>query len=448
METLHNVVLSYMSLTQNVNQVGYGQIREALKLSWYTLFKNTKESILRRWEEVNNGVVIIPRSAENILGVYVVDECNELKPLYQDNFKNILEKPNTKKCTCNSCEEEDCLCPSVLPKLVETTVVIDGDSYTNKTITYVNKKTGSVTEVTETWVASYDKTGAFKNAQKVVKENKVCNVEMSKCGCVSNTDKNISNLEKCGCVDKSCAQYLRDKYPSVYNEFGYYKIDWEKKRIHIFDNTGRKIKISHVIVVFQSNGEDMLIPDYVRPALIALLDYTVKTYSPVFDKGTRMDAKKNYLRKKNELIRELNPIPYEVIANSDATFRRGGGGSKMFGSCGVFELDKKSYSNASSAPTVVQQIVNNTIRETVIMDTYKVLKGKVDGLEGSPIAGENTYQNDFLKGAINVEILFVNKNAETKIDNDFTHNSVDGIITRVNSWQTNDTFILPITKQS
>lgn len=69
---------------------------------------------------------------------------------------------------------------------------------------------------------------------------------------------------------------------------------------------------------------------------------------------------------------------------------------------------------------------------------------KVDGVAGSPVAGQNTFQHADLIGKEVPDIL-VNKAPETEIDGDYTVNSPLGLITRVNQWFANDTAIINFT---
>lgn len=80
------------------------------------------------------------------------------------------------------------------------------------------------------------------------------------------------------------------------------------------------------------------------------------------------------------------------------------------------------------------------IPATVVMGARKKVI-KVDGVSGSPVATQFTYQHSDLIGAT-VEDIIVNKGTETVIDGDFTFDTTTGIITRTNAWFANDTAII------
>ena len=437
--SVHEIILSRMILSGNSKQVGYAQAAEAARLSWYTLFKKTKESIVRRWADVSKGVLEYPSTAENILGVYTVNHCGDVSPLYEDNFKNLIPPPT--KCTCTNCDHMDCMCPTVGDNISSIDIEIEGEVYTNKINSRVLKN-GEVVEEKYEWVAAYDNNGTFLEAKLVESQTTKCKVDVKACGCVIDSEENSEKLTKCGCVNDYCAPYLRHRYPSVYNKFGYYKKDDVNRKIHLFDCHGKKSKLKQAIVVYQSNGADMLVPEYAEQALIALLDWTAKQYSPMYNYNDRIEAKRYYARMKNQMIRYLNPINFEVVVHGDnaITFSQAHGNRNWWGMNG----ENNSHSG-NNFPTIVQQAPVTQITNTTIIQQgskYASLTAKVDGNTGSPVAGQNTWQNNSLIGATELEIIFVNKNPETEIDGDFSLNSTTGTITRNNVWFTGDTLVI------
>lgn len=80
------------------------------------------------------------------------------------------------------------------------------------------------------------------------------------------------------------------------------------------------------------------------------------------------------------------------------------------------------------------------IPASVVMGARKLVI-KVDGIAGSPVNGQFTYQNNTLIGAT-VEDIIVNKTMETAIDGDFTFDTSTGTIARTNQWIIDDTAII------
>lgn len=404
-----------MTLSENVQRLGYPQLREAAGLSWYKLFKKTKESIVRRWVDVSNGRIDFPPSIENLLGVYIVDRCGDTVPLFEDNKKSIDDRPAA-RCTCNTCDEQDCMCPLVQDATVLVDVVIDGDSYSNKTTSRILKN-GQLVEEIEAWVPAYDAGGDLIDVQVVRSQRTICQLDTLSCGCVASTDANCDALYTCGCVIDCYVPYLRHRYPEIYSEYGYYKTDDTKKKIYLFDRNGKKSRLKQVKLVYESNGADMLVPDYARSALIALLDLTRKMYSPSFTYQDEVAAKRRYAREKNEMIKDLNPIPFEWFVQVGDAVRKhshpvhaGDHGGTWAGAqyapptqpiCAL-----PGGAGGAGGGTGGDNITNITNTTLIGPDYLKVV---VDGGQpDSPQSGINTYTN--------LDLIGVGKNSKDKVE--------------------------------
>lgn len=436
MQTTHEVILDWFILSGNNNQVGYPLAYKALESSWYEIFKKTKESVVRKWIPIEKSALDYPKSLESLLGLYIVDSCGDLAPLYEDNAKNIVPIP-PKKCSCNSCDISECMCPTIQAVPLITDVVIQGTTYQNKSITRVLKN-GDVVEETETWVPSYNAAGAFVSAIKIPKQTTKCQVEVKPCGCPVNNESNSNLLFKCGCINDCDVPYMRDRYPALYNEFGYYKKDDGNKKIHVFNSEGKKSLLTQVLVVFESNGADMLVPQYAVRCLYALLNHTVKQYSPLFTDNDRVGALRNYNREKKNMIRHLNPIPNEWLVQVDDA-RRKNGNTPYYGrphSDFVTQPTVSTQQICATPPATIQYITNisNTIAAA------KVLKVVFDGGEiGDPSSGGSTFQNPVLIGlggtlhriTIKVDAFDMQNYGQAA---SFTYNYLTGLITMLNGY--------------
>lgn len=436
--TQHELILDYMTLSENEGQIGYPMLKKSAELSWYELHKTTKESVIKKWYDVVDGVVKYPRCLEKLLGLYVVDSCGDLQHLDEDNSKSIIPKPKA-KCKCNVCDEGECLCPTIQDSIVQADVVIEGVPHTNKTITRVLKN-GDIVEESYTWVASFDDGGNFVEAIEIPSHITKCKLDVLSCGCTENCEANIIKLSRCGCIFECFAPYMRLKYPAVFNMFGYYKNDEENRQIFIFDSDGRKSMITQVEVVFQSNGEGILIKDYARKAFIALLDYTRKMYSPNFTE-TQIDyARRNWNRVEYQLIRDLNPIPYELFMGAnDATKKV----NKRY--LGVHSDFINKEPAPACCPAQPAQNITNII-QSVGPTGLGVLKLVVDAGAGHPVSGVNTFQRIDLVGWGNLsgdKVTFTIEKTEMKNwgnNPDFTFDKALGEMTFTGDyvWQAGD----------
>ena len=87
---------------------------------------------------------------------------------------------------------------------------------------------------------------------------------------------------------------------------------------------------------------------------------------------------------------------------------------------------------------------NKTIVTNSAISTLSV---KVDGTQGSPVAGTSVYQNDILRGASNMAYIFLNKQVLTILDDDFTFDAAEGEVDiSPNKFFNGDSLIIKYTK--
>lgn len=391
MYTQHEVILDYMELSENEGQKGYPVLKKACKMSWYQLFKNTKESFVRKSVPIElDGTVKYPSSLETLIGFLIVDSCGDLAPLYEDNGKSILIKPKN-KCSCTCCDDNDCLCPTIQDAFTQEDVVINGVPYTNITVTRVLKN-GNVIEETTSHVASFATNGDFIAAIPIPSQTLKCTLDVKPCGCPVNSEENAKKLLSCGCIIDCYAPYTREKYPALYNEFGYYKKEDENKKAHIFDRHGKKTKLTQVQIVYQSNGFDILVPDYAHKALMALLDWTKKVYSPSFLQPQIDAAERHFNKEEFKMIKYLNPIPFEWFVQVADPFKK---------HSGPYYGRPHSDFVQPEVITVCQPMPVQNITNIIQSDTPVIGKGKfkkVVGVGDGPVAGQSTYTHPDLIG--------------------------------------------------
>ncbi len=442
MQTGHEVILDYMTLSENKGRVGYANLHTALKHSWYSLFKKTKESIVRKWYPIKNSKCNWPDSAERILGIYSVSSCGDLVALYEDVMINTLPKPAV-KCGCSSCS--DCMCGEVHvhDTVIQTDVIIDGVTRQNKEVTRVAN--GNIIKEYHTWAAVYSGNSVLTGVKEVVHQETKCDLELSSCGCIANTEGNAEKILGCGCAIDSCAPAIRKEYKALDSEFGYYKNDEINKVIHFFDREGKKTNLTQMIIVFQSNGRDMLVPEYCSMALMSLMNYVKMMFSPSYSDTARDGAKRMATVQKKEMLRHLNPIPFEHFVQL---------GENRVKTPSPFYLKPHSdfvvahnHQSANQAECVnssgqgnIINNINNVTYQTFINGS-KSLRVVVDeGNLDSPVSALATYQNILLinigsKNNDRVElILDGNYMYNWRSVPDFSVNKTTGTITWLNGY--------------
>lgn len=430
-KTVHEGILSYMKLSENESQTGYPILLEGAKISWYKLYKKTKESIVKKWLPLEKGIVKYPCSLEDLLGVYVVDKCGNLAALFEDTIKNIIPKPKS-KCTCTGCDTQECMCPTVQDSLIQIPITIDGVPYTNKKVSRLLKN-GNVVEESSTWVQEY-KNNTVIGVSEIVTQKTICQVETLPCGCPVNCEENAQLLFNCGCICDWDVPYMRDRYPAMYNDFGYYKKDEDKREINVFNSEGKISNISHALIVFQSNGEDMLIPEYALMAFLSLLDWTKKQFSPSYLPFDKKEAKKNYRYEELEMLKHLNPIPYELMGRVGPMY----GTNRSFKYNGVhsdFINQNVQNANIPGATAGVQNITNIIGGGGGLPPFIGVVDG---GSAKDPIAGLTSITHDDLKnlGATNGNRIEIKLDSQALYNfglvPSFTYDPTAGTITLLN----------------
>jgi len=404
MFTAQDIIISYMILSENRGRVGYAQLNEALKLSWYHLFKKTKESKVRKMVAIDDdGTIPFPKTMERLFGIYAIDHCGDLALLYEDTMKNIVPVPS-KKCSC-TCDHSDSICSFIEPAPIQYDVVINGTTYINKTFITV-LKSGEIVEEKHTWIPEYGTNSAFVKATEVVSQETKCKLDVKSCGCPVNNDDNIEKLFKCGCISDSCAPSVRNNYPVLFNSFGYYKVDEDNKKIFVFNSEGKKSDLSHVLLIFECNGADIWVPEYAKAPLLALLNLNMKLYSPSYTFNDRREAKRNWKSHLSDLRRYLNPISYIIVTTAnDATKKR----PFYLKPHSDFVKKDSSYKGVCYIPTNTNQAGQGNITN-ITYNTYssRWLKVIVDGGDSdSPVSGTNVYQNDAFKTLVSDKIEIV-----------------------------------------
>lgn len=92
-------------------------------------------------------------------------------------------------------------------------------------------------------------------------------------------------------------------------------------------------------------------------------------------------------------------------------------------------------------------LVTTNPNATFILSDYFAPMWEVDGNPGSPVTGQNTFQNSAFVGAQQLTFIIVNKTIEF-LGEDFLFNSTTGTITRNNTWVIGDKMVTPYKKVS
>lgn len=302
--------------------------------AWKELFRRNIWSIKNVVLELDKHRRInLPSDCERLINISVIDCAGILQPLTLDAGINTVKIDFVKpKCSCHNCNGDDTLCGAVESVTYATeTVEIQGDDYTM-----------------ETWTR-YDGNGAIQQEQKVptldattntvvytTNISTICNVEVTDTGCIAPTQGNMDLLRlHCGCgnfPDSECGinygwYYRRfNLIPQPYNYYGYYNYNAaDRSIVHIFRHESayrnaadRNNPICKVIVSYQANGEsdgeEILIPQYAQHAIDMGIMWQQKLYNPRAGAGDKQFAKEQWNGARVLVNKHLNPIRLDDFA--------------------------------------------------------------------------------------------------------------------------------------
>lgn len=281
----------------------------------------------------------------------------------------------------------------------------------------------------------------------VTKKELITNLDLLDCGCPKKSDENIAKIKVCAsdvynCYYTSCCGgCIEESYGQGYN---------------IFEETGLiqlasdfpydEVYLEYRGFLDKVNGQ-YVVPQVAFETLVEWIKYKaiqgLKTIS-TYDKNWQ---KNNYIIEKKNMERILGRVSLSVIIEAARSLPKFDFNktNRKFGNVGYSTpATQLPYTTTLSEG---QSIVNNNNSITIINSKGYNIATKVDGAVGSPIAGQNTYQNNLLIGAKNIDYILVSNTLETLLAGDFTFDSTTGTITRPSkTWVTNDTLVIPYDK--
>ena len=140
----------------------------------------------------------------------------------------------------------------------------------------------------------------------------------------------------------------------------------------------------------------------------------------------RQDALESYKRERKNMMKVIGRIPLSVIVQSTMTLPKFDidYGNSWYNQCFNSAIGQQVATIAASNPSANTDCCTTT---TFINRTSFTLAVKV-GDSGAPVNDTSTYQNNVLKGATDLNYIFLAKQILTIKDGDFTFNSTTGTI--------------------
>jgi hypothetical protein len=320
---LSEVVDNYTALQGNSRRSHYVALLTGAKWAWKELLAETIWSVRQRYvrvQECANGsrFIRLPKDVLRLLNVNDVDDCGNLRPMSNDPHRATarlaLPKPG---CTCH-CGGHSTLCGELDGMMLRTEpVVLGGQTYTRR---LYNRKgdSGELVEIAENPTMVRKPDGTQEVVTTTVRRL-VCKLESNTEGCIANTPGNRRLLEThCGCVliERVCDVRRLD------NSWGYWTVDAEDPtKLWVRDNGAAQL-----IVTYQSDGDremdeedgEYLVPEYAAVTLMAGVDHYASMFNPTEAPRNKDDKERRFGRMRRKLVRFLDPIRLDDIANLSA----------------------------------------------------------------------------------------------------------------------------------
>lgn len=420
--------------------------KEELFIHWAArgMRKLYNEDLPRFYEKVllpvncNTLTATLPCDVEKVSFVGIIKGGRKY-PLYSDS--SLVNAASIKKQNveyCDKCGQDKSICNSLDVTEETNHIRIGADIYDEEVVKkmypngdyFLERNTPFLN--TDTGLVVYRKTKEF-----------IENIDLLECGCPNPSSENKDKLKQCCPIAYACGC---DVYTGS-SGAGKYKIFEDIGLVQLSPDTDyEEIYVEYVGFLPKVNGK-YVVPDVAFETLVEWTKYKAiqnKPNTPVSQKQLQLEDYKRERRNMEKargkvslshLVHTLRSLPTIVIEGTSEACK-----VPEYFSVPDTQKNRVACSQIGGATVSSTTINNNNI--TIFNKAAFTLAVTVDGREGSPIAGEITYQNDALKGAV-IEYILINNTIETKLSGDFTFDSPTGTINRSpNVFAVNDVLII------
>lgn len=398
----------------------------------------------------NTNTATLPLDLDELIFVGLLDENNEKIPLrMKDELGN--SKVEEIECVdkCPKCQQDKAICND-LTVTESTTLVTINDSIYEQTV--IKKLYPNGDYYLETRIPLWD----IEAGVVVYTTNKefITNISLKPCGCIDITDENLEKV-KC-CCPEAYACYYAGCNNSCMDQYGGYR-HFEQTGFLQFDNIGTftKAYIEYWGFLPKKNGQ-YHIPEVAFETVVEKIKFMAidgKKNIPNIEKRWRLDRYKEVKANMKKIIGRINLS--QII--------------ESIGLIPKFDLNEIPWRSGCLTPPKVITAAAETTDCNVpdvcppassggsggsgggsgqVYTPFSI--STIAGLSGTPVPGTNTYQDNKLIGALGVVMIIVNNNNETIAAQQFTLDTVTGIITRyqgdgatANNWQSGDVLVVP-----
>jgi hypothetical protein len=356
---------------------------------------------------------------------------------------NIDEVDFEDKCT--SCNQDKTICEDLAVTEEVTLVVINGNTYEDKVIKKLYPNGDYYLETTK-WYLNITSDAVESNTTKEF----ITNFGLKPCGCLETTVENIAKIQTT-CPDVfachyacGCNEVLKYGY-AIFEDTGLIQFD--------FNFPYSKVYLEYRGFMSKKNGQYQ-VPEVAFETLVEWTKYKAVKDKKGVEKW-RIDALlESYTSERKAMNKVRARFSIETII---AAIRRTPKLNLDYNDSWYSCFDRSALNNAlsgasggsssSSGGTGDNTTIINNYPTTIINNASYQLAVKTGNGAGHPVDNTTTYQNNILKNATDLNIIFLARQTLTKDDGDFSFDAVSGTITLTSStFFTGDSLVVPYNK--
>ena len=356
--TLANCVDEYLLSRQISKKKYYAGYLNAARWAWRELFQNTIYSVQSEWLPLRKGepydYIDVPKNLQRLFTVAVTNHCNNIIPLYYNNYANIISEPKVSACGCGVCSCEGGLCNDIaaltkLTKLLFTVSGIDyyetiwlklcpnGDilEYRNVPIKKYNNYTGDGGDYNSDYNNDYlianppfsDYEIVYQDFQRIL-----CKLDVKPCGCPKNTTENADlflqhcagfcNINvTCGTRERLCKLAQETNYDNCI--LGTIKMSECGTRIYYIPPPRLKGQLpaklpKYLLVNYQTTGEDcstqVIVPQYAIETMFYGIHFKSTRFNMSIPRNDKQQIKYDWTDAQNKLILYLSNLNLDRLS--------------------------------------------------------------------------------------------------------------------------------------
>lgn len=340
--------------------------------------------------------------------------------------------------TCEKCGQNSTACNDLTVTESTELIVVNDALYEKTTIKKLYPDGNYYLEVTYPYWDMTNEVIAYATTKEYI-----ATIDLKDCGCINPTVENIETI-KANCYDCYCNHYapcsnICDRDAGGYNIF-------EEKGLIQFDFNFRhkQVYIEYLGFIPKLNGQ-LAVPEVAFETLVEYIkamsiDGKKSVSNP--DKAWRWNR---YSIERKAMVKKMNRLSLDQILYAiNLTPKFDWTAPSWNNFCPLPDTDVITVTNASITDCEINAVSCSTVPSTQSKITpfqiaVKVPAGVIDGL---PVDGQSTYQNNALKNGLNLEYIIVSNNIFSKQLGQFTFDSAAGTIDiSPNQWVTGDVLI-------